>query len=196
MFAIEHSLAITVFAELEDQMCMFVAFQAGKASGAAMKSAMYGIESFRAKLEFVNRFTRIFLDGKPDMIDRWEKVHSALGKANSWRNQIVHQSKRVFPKSTPGRRVVLVSPVVRPSSGHAAKVKAVTTGEPAPDDAIGVRNIVEARLLASEARNRLGSVWGLMQKGRDVYEGHPPLKAPKLEELVKEYRRSARANLV
>lgn len=185
MFAIEHSMAIIVFAELEEQLCNFVAFQVGKSSSRGMKTAMYGIESFRAKLEFADRFTRVNVELKPGMLERWEQVFKALAVANKWRNQVVHQSKRVFAKSEPGRRVVLL-PVI----------EAASTAEPAPRTAIGIRKLVEIRLLASEARNKLGGVWGLLAKGSNVYEGHPPLQAPTLEEMVSEYRRSALANLV
>src|SRR4051812_19555884 len=120
MFAIEHSLAIIVFAELEEQVCMFVASQTEKSRNEAMKTAMYGIESFRAKLEFVDRFTRVSLHEQPEMIERWQKVEKALRKANSQRNKLVHQSKRVFPKSIPGRRVVLIPPALSPASEDAA----------------------------------------------------------------------------
>lgn len=185
MFAIEHSMAIIVFAELEEQLCNFVAFQAGKSRSRGMKTAMYGIESFRAKLQFAERFTRVFVEDKPGMLERWEKVSKALLNANKWRNQVVHQSKRVFPQSDPGKRVVLVQ-----------VVENATTAEPSPELAIGLRKLVEIRLLASEARNKLGSIWGLLANGRDVYEGHASLKAPKLEEMVAEYRRSALATLV
>lgn len=185
MFAIEHSMAIIVFAELEEQLCNFVAFQARKSSSPGMKTAMYGIESFRAKLEFADRFTRAYVEGKPGMSERWENVAKALQTANKWRNQLVHQSKRVFPRSDPGRRVVLLSPITN----------APTTG-PSPEAAIGVRKLVEARLLASEARNRLGGIWGLLQNGRDVYDGHPPLRPPRLADMISEYRRSTLASLV
>ncbi len=185
MFAIEHSMAIIVFAELEEQLCNFVAYQVGKASGAAMKTAMYGIESFRAKLEFADRLTRGYLEGKSGMVERWDGVLSAVAKANTRRNKLVHQSRRVFPKSEPGLRVVLIR-----------VVDDAPTTRPAPADAIGVRKLVESRFLASQARNQLGGLWGLLKNGRDVFEDVAPLKPPKLHDMVAEYRRSTLANLV
>lgn len=95
--------------------------------------AMYGIESFRAKLEFAERFTRVYVEDKPGMLKRWEGVPKVLVNANRWRNQVVHQSKRVFPRAAPGRRVVLVQ-----------VVENATTSEPSPEHAIGIRKLVKS----------------------------------------------------
>jgi len=196
MFAIEHSRAIIVFAELEEQLCGFAAYQVGKGSAVAIRTAMYGIESFRAKLEFVSRLTRVFLEEKPDLIERWGKVENSMKKANQRRNEVVHQTKRVFPKSPPGRRVVLVPPIMNPLALKGDKGKKMSSEEPAPDHALGVRQLVEARVVAQDARGKLGSIWGLMKDGKDRYEGVDPPKAETLREMITEYRRSARATIV
>ncbi len=190
VFGFEHSLTITQFAALEQILGDLVAAGADARSRNAVRTAFFGIESFRTKLEFADRYVQLLVKDSPDLLERWRIVLKACNKANIGRNHVVHYTKIVHTQEKAGRRVVLVPHPTNPSRRRAT---ATTPEQPgaAPDDSIGVRQLVEIRYTIFAAYMAVHSFRAVASGAADIFATVKPPQAPTLAVITTNYRQLA-----
>ena len=186
LFAQEHSAAITQFVNLEQILGDLVAAGIDKTSSRAVRTAFFGIESFRAKLEFTDRYIQLRVSDSPELLALWANVLRACNTANTGRNQVVHYSKITYVQGEPGRRIVLVPPPANPSR-RKEPLDAPREGE-APQNGIGVRRLVEIRYTIFAAFMRVSSYRDVASDMKDSLAGVPEPKAPTLKEMTANFR--------
>ena len=141
-FQLEHANAIQHWANVEQALASLVSDHWPRASRAGLYVAFYGIDSFRSKLEFADRLLHAMINGDGKLWDEWSTLRKKVEKLSAKRNKLAHWTRATYDREKPGRRVVLEMPVRSPRAKEVAP-KGLLGG--APDDALGVRELVEMR---------------------------------------------------
>lgn len=187
MFYQEHSLGITQFAGLEGALATLVAAGVDTASSAAIRTAFFGIESFRSKLEFADRYIQLRLQGEAGLLENWASTRLGCQAANMGRNKLAHWRQITYMEGLPGRRVVLIPPLLNPSSKLHLEDTDAQKGTP-PRYAIGVRQLVEIRYSIFAALVQVDRFRAAAAQQDDPFHGMVLSKPPTLAHLVKEHR--------
>ncbi len=152
IFRMEHSQAILDFASLEEALGRVLLTSSQTLDdGIAVKTGFVGIQTFRAKLEFADRYLRIrYKDAAT--IERWEATRVACENAAGGRNSLAHWPMVIYPDSKPGMRTVLAPPLRNPRKlpqGHEDRfLRSSRADGPAPPESIGIRRVNEIRAVA------------------------------------------------
>ena len=155
MFYREHSLAIIGFAQVEEWLTILLGMCQGTAPTTALQTAFVGIDSFRAKLEFADRFVRIRKADNENHLAAWTRIHGYCEDANRGRNKLAHWRHRIYaPGGRPGMRAVLAPPTLNPKDAKVADSETSREGH-APKIALGVRQVAEIHGAISRASHSL-----------------------------------------
>lgn len=194
MFWQEHSSSVTQFAQLEQALAALVAsaFARERISRKALREAFFGIEAFRSKLEFADRYVHALADGVPGLLGKWEPVRRKCESASQARNMLAHWLVIHVPNEKPGRRTVLVPPALRPSQKQAGLEDWQASGK-LPSIALGVRQLFEIRLGIFEAMVMVERFHAAAAGRPDPFDGFPPIKAPTLRAMTTAFRTMAKA---
>lgn len=188
MFHREHSVAITQWTHIEQSLATLAAagVPLGNAS-AGIANAFFGIESFRSKLEFVDRFIQRLLLGRSALLSEWAAIKGRLETSAAARNKLAHWRLVSYAEAKPSRRYVLEPPGLNPSSKLAAAA-AKAKGKSPPTTSLGVLEVVRIRhgifVGHIEIQNFHARAAG--QAEPFVGEFVQPLKVPSLRDLRRE----------
>ncbi len=187
MFYQEHSLCITQFAGLEQELAGIIALGRDRTTATALQTAFFGIESFRSKLEFVDRFVQELAVENRAQLDLWRDCHETTKQAQERRNKLAHWSLVVYADDIPGRRVVLVPPPLNPSHKFRKLPQKERAGT-APAYAVGVRQLTEIRLYIAHAYMKLLNFQLRALEAKNVTFDVSLKEAPMLAEMTDTFR--------
>jgi len=188
MFWQEHSTAIAQFAQLELGLAQLVSAGVDEGVRKAMHAAFFGIEAFRSKLEFADRFVRIRVEGSGPLTDRWTAVHALCKRSSEGRNKLAHWVVIHHTSAKPGEQVVLVPPSMNPKDKMAAEPDWKTSQTP-PSYALGVRRLVEIRYGFFDATIQLRRFLAEASGSPDPFPSYTTrAQAPTLAKLIESFR--------
>ncbi len=188
MFHIQHSRAFVAFASLEQQLAGLLTLWADEKTAEALFNAFYGIESFRSKLEFVDRFMLNHLSGNEPGKASWKAALAACQKSADGRNKLAHWHLHGYADEKPGRRFVLIPPSINPSDKLTLDGNHLAQGK-APGYALTIYGIATMAMQMTDA-------FVLLLNARYAAFGLPipfpgmqiPSGVPTFEVLVAQYR--------
>ena len=101
MFAHERSTAIEMFVHIEQMLAALMSAGVDLQAATALGSAFFGIESFRGKLEFADRFVQHKVQHQPELLALWEGARKACQAANAGRIKVVHYGQTHYVGGRP-----------------------------------------------------------------------------------------------
>lgn len=157
-------------------------------SSSAFFNAFFGIESFRGKLEFADRYLQKRLaDGPSELLSEWRSLEGRLDTASKARNKLAHWSLIGYSDGKPGKRYVLHPPAVKASNNWSKEI-AKADGK-VPTFALGIVDLAKWRMTFFTLVVALESI---RARAANVAEPHHlnvvEFPAPRLEELRTQFR--------
>jgi hypothetical protein len=143
-FYFELGLTITQWSNVERSLFYVATACLGKQDWAALSSGFFELDSFRAKLAFVDGLVTTKF-GDTRHFKKWEKLRSLASSLSGTRNKLAHNPVMNFLHGIEGRRVVLLPRLTKPNP----KIKKQPNSGTAPSDALGVRDVIAFRLQIS-----------------------------------------------
>jgi hypothetical protein len=140
----------------------------------ALGTGLYAIESFRAKLQFVDVSLRQRLFDATALA-AWDELQKRAAAASLRRNQLAHRSVMIYSGEKVVKQFALVDWKQR---------SVISDDGRAPSGAMGIRALVECRYLFTPISLELENLAARLDGVAEPWTIDPPLKAPTLEEIV------------
>lgn len=197
MFHYNHSQGIFFFSLVERQLATVVSGWTGESEAGILFNAFYGIDTFRGKLEFADRYMQHRLGaGDKEAVKPWKRAYELCQKAADNRNKLAHWYSARFPNEKKGMRVVLVPPSFGPSTTFALDKRAEQPGM-APGYSLGVLGLLQIQSSAMKAFYALVAMQAIMKGNGDSFPMFINVGLPEsdLNVAVEGYRAMVRASL-
>jgi len=110
----EHSKAIFQFTLLEGLLASLVTNWAEDEQGKILFNSFYGIENFRSKLEFLDRFMLNHIGDNAEHKKAWKFALDKCKAVAQERNKLAHWYMAFYSDERPGRRIVMIPPAFNP----------------------------------------------------------------------------------
>lgn len=189
MFHFLHSSAITAWATVEIMLARLVVYGVPATHANSLFPAFAGLESFRAKLDFADRYVRSSTTEKPELVANWESVYDTLAKCSQDRNQLAHWGIVEYAPGEIGARFALLPISIKPGSKIEVQSKKRRDVFDAPDYAIHLRRLEEIRLGVDHAVTCAARFAATLHGAADPMPNYPGRKtSPTLTVLIEQLR--------
>lgn len=153
----QYATALTQWASLELQLGQMVASVSGDGQSTALFNAFFGVEDFRSKLEFADRYVQVLGQTRKELVSHWSVTKKQLQPLSETRNKLAHWQATVYSDGVLGRRQVLVPPSLKLSKRKASDDELRAKGQPL-HAAIGILDLAKFRSKTLIAMLRIGAL--------------------------------------